>query len=450
MSFDYLTIFIILCFATWIISTRNSGDLFSPAAIFPLVFIFSSFCAVYSEDTWNFTMSQNTFDLLAAGLLSYWIASEFSRVFYFWKKRIIARKMCVSDKAQCNDNILTFQVKVSFIQESFVLLIFIMLASIYIGLLMKTAGTTNILKVGSIYRNLSTSGSVQINIIGRLAMVALRSMTVVVVAIFFNNIFYKVHNKRTDFIFALCIFIYGATTLISGERTSTLRLFAMMVLAFSISWQRNNGFKNLISVKHLIVAAVLSCAALYGFSAIRFFVGRTSELDFLDYISFYAGGSIYNFNHFVGEFSRPTFDGHATFIGAFNNLARLGFGNVESIHREVVTIPSRGIYMGNVYTCFYDYYKDFGLVGLVILTSIFSLVINNLYYKAKYAFRNSIWKMIVFMYFGTTVFFASFTEQFFTSYMAISTISSLIVMWTCYLIVTCKRVGYLKFRLENR
>lgn len=439
MGMSYLLILTILLIVIWGLTLIFfSKDIFSPVSIFIAVFIFALFCAHYSQDIWGLNLSLDTFKVLLTGVLSFIIPAF-----------IISIKYLKSDKKIPKTIEENKYIKIGLGKSFIISSVFFVLSIIYMYFLIRISGTSNILKVGSVYRNLSVISSVQIPMVARLSMIILKTISIVLVCVLVNNLFTS-HKKIIDNInIIIPIMIYILLTILSGERASTLRIFAIFILSYGIFWSRKNKFKSSLSLKNIVYIGIIAIALLYSFSAIRFFVGRKSELNLFEYISLYAGGPIYNINHYVNNYRGPSFTGDSTFIGAKNNLARLGLGEVKSIHRRTVTISSRSLYLGNVYTCFYDYYNDFGLIGVIILVAIYSIFINELYYKSRYANDRKILKNIMYVFFGSTLFFCAFTEQFYTSYFSISTIESIIIIYLFYWIICAERVFQYKYKINN-
>ncbi len=439
MGMSYLLILTILLIVIWCLTLIFfSKDIFSPVSIFVAVFIFALFCAQYSQDIWGLNLSFDTFKVLLIGILSFIIPAFIISIKYLKSSKRIPETIE-------ENRFIKIDIGKSFVISS----VFLILSIIYMYYLIKISGTSNILKVGSVYRNLSVISGVQIPMIARLSMIILKTISIVLVCVLVNNLFTSNKKIIDNINIIIPIIVYIILTILSGERASTLRIFAIFILEYGIFWSRKNKFKNSLSLKNVIYIGIIAIILLYSFSAIRFFVGRKSELNIFEYISLYAGGPIYNINHYVNNYSGPSFTGDSTFIGIKNNFARLGLGEVKSIHRSTVTISSRSLYLGNVYTCFYDYYSDFGIIGVIILVVIYSIVINELYYKSRYANDKKILKNIMYAFFGSTLFFCAFTEQFYTSYFSISTIESIVIIYLFYWIICAERVFQYKYKINN-
>ncbi len=448
MTEGYLVCFAVVLMVLWIAGVMISGDIFSPVSIFCLMFLFSSFCAQYSSDNWNFIMGAETFRVLLIGVLSFFIPSVLFRMLTKRKQEYLLEEgilSCIDEDSFCPE------CKVIEISSNKALLTVIVIAvcsAVYLFFLNNAVGGESISRIASAYRNSLVDGTgKQIPFIGRLMMLLVRAIANVLVCVVINNVLATRNFRNKSIILLLCCLEYIVITLLSGERTSTLRFIGIIVLSFSILWQRNNYYRRLVNIKYVIISILGTTLLLYAFSAIRHFVGRSSQLDIFDYISMYAGGPIYSFNSFVTSYTEPTFQGTRTFIGLLNNLSRLGIGELASIHRDTVVIKKLGIYIGNVYTSFYDYYYDYGVIGMVLLVSSYSCFINALYNRAKYAENRVVLKTIEYTFFSTTLFFVSFTEQFYSSYVTISTFEFLIFARIAYCYLISTNVGFMKYKI---
>ncbi len=445
----YLIYFIVLIAGLWIASLVITGDIFSPVSVFCLMFLFSSFCALYSTNKWNFAMSIDTFQALTYGVLSFFIPSVLFHVVMIKKRDyyLVEDEKSVEEDSYSPECRL---VEVSSNKAFLIVLIFFVCTAVYFFFLTRAVGRVELSRIASVYRNSMISGvGNQISFVGRLMMIIIRAIANVLVCIIINNFFATRSFGNHSFILFFCCSAYVLLTLLSGERTSAIRFVGVMVLSFSIFWQRNSYYRRLVNIKYIILSVLGALVLLYAFSAIRFFVGRSSQLDIFDYVSMYAGGPIYSFDRFINSYIRPTFSGTKTFVGLYNNFARLGFGDLLSINRDTITIQNLNIYIGNVYTCFYDYYSDYGPIGMVLLVCCYSCIINGMYYRAKFAEDRTLLKTIEYTFFATTLFFVSFTEQFFTSYVTLSTIESLIIIKIVYCFFVSRSVGFLRYAISK-
>lgn len=258
--------------------------------------------------------------------------------------------------------------------------------------------------------------------------------------------FAKAFKKNYGIVLCLCVVTYAFLTLLSGERTSVVRIVGIVFISFGVFWKRRNP-KKIFPVKYLVIGVLAFLGMLYGFSAIRFFVGRSSQLGLVDYLAFYFGSPLHNFDYGINHSYYLKINKGHTFLGLTNNLARLGIGKLTSVHRVNITNNVRNIFFGNTYTCMFDYYADFGMIGVIVLMAIFGMFITYLYCSAMYSSKNTIYKTAVYAFFGTAVIFAAFTEQLYGTYIAVSTIVALISIRLVLILLKSKITRKLKIKV---
>ena len=103
--------------------------------------------------------------------------------------------------------------------------------------------------------------------------------------------------------------------------------------------------------------------------------------------------------------------GAETFYALINALRRLGVIEINAylVHREFRSIGN--ISMGNIYTALRDYHYDFGMIGIYILHSVFTIFIS-VYYEILNKSRGN-YPIILgsMMYYSVATYM--FTQEFF-------------------------------------
>lgn len=432
MLIDLLILLVILL----IISYIFSKNVFSPSCIFCAMFIVSVVFANYAADGWNFQLSKKGFFILICGIISFVISSLL--IHLLMEKR--AKKI---NYISSLTNVSEIHIFTSALVP--LVIMFIAMALFYYLSLCRITGTSG-LDVASSYRNMSRANEIEMGTIGRWILNILRASSTTVVVVLVNNHFSKSLLKNHGIVLVSLVLIYVMLTLLSGERTSVIRIIGVAVLSFGVFWKKKNPRK-VFPIKYLLFGILLFIGILYGFSAIRFFVGRSSQLDVVDYIAFYFGSPIYNFDYGVNNLAYLEGNKGHTFLGLANNLARLGIGDITSVHRLNVTSSSLHIFFGNTYTCLFDYYADFGLVGMIILMAVFGGFITFLYCSALHEKRIYIYKTVMYSFFGTTVFFAAFTEQLYSTYIAINTLIMIVTIYVTIRFLKTKRISSLIYKI---
>lgn len=428
MQLLFLIIGILLLLGCYI----RSKNIFSPACIFCFMFILCAGFCYYASSMWRFRLSLKGFSILLAGMLAF-VCSSLGVQSLFKKTN---RDFLTSQENVNKAFVVSKSMIVPF------LIVFFGISLLYYFLLCRVTGTSG-LNVTAIFRY---SKKVEMNSLGRVSLTILRAFSTGVCVILVNNYFAKAFKKNYGIALCLCVVTYAFLTLLSGERTSVVRIVGIVFISFGVFWKRRNP-KKIFPVKYLAIGVLAFLGMLYGFSAIRFFVGRSSQLGLVDYLAFYFGSPLYNFDYGINHSYYLKINKGHTFLGLTNNLARLGIGKLTSVHRVNITNNVRNIFFGNTYTCMFDYYADFGMIGVIVLMAIFGMFITYLYCSAMYSSKNTIYKTAVYAFFGTAVIFAAFTEQLYGTYIAVSTIVALISIRLVLILLKSKITRKLKIKV---
>lgn len=173
--------------------------------------------------------------------------------------------------------------------------------------------------------------------------------------------------------------------IVTASRTAAIGYIFCAVVSFFIIKQRTNG-RALLTMRSLLVLMGIAIALGLTFQAIGSAVqGRVSSLSFSEFLPVYIGAQIPNFDSFVSEGGGGEADlfGYMTFR---NTIHWFGthLGISDWVYQYDLPFLSRnGLSTGNVYTTFYAFLYDFGIVGLILLTAVMAVVSELIYHKAK-------------------------------------------------------------------
>ncbi len=228
--------------------------------------------------------------------------------------------------------------------------------------------------------------------------------------------------------FLLAIFtVYSILT--DGGRAGVL--FKVLMIAYGIYiLQLRKGVPNRkLNRKFLILAAaaVLVLLPLFYFSSSL--VGRKARGDILDYLSFYYGCGIPSLELKLqqGIGSQPV--GQNVFYGIYTLLYKVGLTN--QLNGYANDWQYLTTYKSNVYTAWYRYYADFGMVGVVLLAAFYGWFFTFLYQKIKKG--NNLLPWCVFFAWGHSLFDLCRDDylygQFFGTAPLINLALSFLVLW---------------------
>ena len=180
-----------------------------------------------------------------------------------------------------------------------------------------------------------------------------------------------------------------------------------------------------------------SSSPVSGSTILTSILGRTNSYKYDYYITMYVGGSLKLFDMYVDEpiKSNDVF-GKETLYGFNQIMNKLKISDYDYI-KHLEFRRYKGLFLGNIYTPFRRYYSDFGFKGIIILTFIFSIIINSFYLKVKnkmYTNNNKdIW-ILLYSLIVYTLFLYSIDDQFFTVVCSFTYMTMFAVVLFIYLI----------------
>ena len=146
------------------------------------------------------------------------------------------------------------------------------------------------------------------------------------------------------------------------------------------SWKKSLAFK------YIKIGAIALIVVFIAFYLLKYLVrvGNTVN-SILDYIGYYAGGSVQNFNLYIQDppASSKTIWGQESFMGIYSTLEKFKLVDLSGVYLTNSNLEfrqSNGVAIGNVYGAIRRYYNDFGIGGVIVLQMIASTFFNTFYY----------------------------------------------------------------------
>jgi len=215
----------------------------------------------------------------------------------------------------------------------------------------------------------------------------------------------------------------AATVLTSGGRSILMHMvvaFVLMFLFIYLAKHHNSKAKN--NKKIFFSIGLVIAIGLILFYFLLPLLGRSTNQNFIDYISFYLGVPIPSLQLFLNKMPFEFKLGAETFSGINYVLYKLGFIDMLSIgSKEWVHVGGLG---SNVYTSFREFFMDFGLFGVIFCQFIFGFLIS-LFYKAVRNKKSSLF-LIIYSYYAYVLIDQIRDEQFF-SLLSTATIAYLLL-----------------------
>ena len=263
----------------------------------------------------------------------------------------------------------------------------------------------------------------------------------------------KVLCGKVDLIYSTNILLYILLSFMGGGRSEVFRIITAAMFMWYIFYRTKQG--NNFNVKKVLVkfAFIMSLVSL-AFIGFVFIVGRTNaDLDF-EYIIMalfiYAGAPIFNLDIYLDNPWQQTHGlfGEITFIKLINWIGQK-FGVSSLVYEYDLPFLSYQNYnLGNVYTTFYAFTYDFGLVGVVVLTGIMAAICIWLYNKVKASSiieYNISFIVICYAYLVNDLIMLSFSNRFYETIANIGTLCRFVFLYILVHIANNVRIMKIHF-----
>ncbi len=418
MTYIYL---IIILSILMIYIYLNEKDVFSPIFLSLLAFFGAFTLAFIGTFTWNTQkeMSMQLVLIFLIGILSFTIGAQ------------IAQK--ISNKKKVNKTITNKELR---IENWKVLLssIFIITTIVFMVLEIKricnyfgynSNNISNLLSYyrskGILYSNEISSKTADINFI-----IKQMHKTSVVIGVLFtyafcNNFF----MKKKNYILLIPIVLSMTESLLTSGRSLFMRLiliFLFCFLYFKIKKDKQ------INKKTIIYGIISVIAILLVFYIMLPLLGRSTDISFIKYITFYFSCGIPSFDLFLTKIPVHTgYLGEETFTGLYlllNKFHIVNFTRIASYGWETI-----GGMHSNIYTSLKAYYYDFGYIGVSILQMLFGFL-STIYYNFSKSNKNIIFLVIYFYY--IYIFIEQIRAEQFYYLISSTTISILLIIIVMY------------------
>ncbi|MBQ3297825.1 MAG: oligosaccharide repeat unit polymerase [Bacilli bacterium] len=418
MTYIYLIIILsILLLYVYI----NEKDIFSPIFLSLLALLGAFTLAFIGTFTWNTQkeMSMQLVLIFLIGILSFTIGAQ------------IAQKMSI--KKKLNKNIKNKEIKIDkwkVIMSSIFIISTIVLMILEIKRICSYFGysSNNISKLLSYYRSKSILYSNEISTKTADINFIIKQMhkTSVVIGVLFiyafcNNFFM---NKKNYYL-VLPIVLSMIESLLTSGRSLFMKLIIIFLLCFLYFKIKKD---KQINKKTIIYGAISIISILLIFYIMLPLLGRSTNISFIKYITFYFSCGIPSFDLFLTKIPEHAgYIGEETFTGLYlllNKFHIVSFTRVSSYGWETI-----GGMHSNIYTSLKAYYYDFGYIGVCILQLLFGFL-STIYYNFSKSNKNIIFLVIYFYY--IYIFIEQIRAEQFYYLISSTTISILLIIIVMY------------------
>lgn len=263
----------------------------------------------------------------------------------------------------------------------------------------------------------------------------------------------KVFCGKFDLIYGTNILLYILLSFMGGGRSEVFRIITAAMFMWYIFYRTKQG--NNFNVKKVLVKfAFIMLLVSLAFIGFVFIVGRTNaDLDF-EYIIMalfiYAGAPIFNLDIYLGNPWQQTqgIFGEITFINLINWIGRT-FEISSLVYKYDLPFLSYQNYnLGNVYTTFYAFIYDFGIMGVVVLTGMMAAICVWLYGKVKalsITEYNINFLVICYAYLVNDLIMLSFSNRFFETIANVGTLYRFVFLYILVHIANNVRIMKIHF-----
>lgn len=358
-------------------------DVLSPTVLFVFGYLFSVISAVLNAKSWHLLLSGEYVAIITIGVISFAAGAVFVRLVSGTSNMNTVRRLPEVHKLhRLNFTTNKLLVLILFDVVTFILF-FIDMRSIAM-----TAGSDgSISSLMSYYRDATyTNGTsaASINIIVSQMGKVMTAAHYVCLYAFLNNRF--VTPKKIDYLLLVPVLISILHFLFSAERMSLIITTIFVLFVVCVCYRRQHEWS--LSETNILFAriSVIAAAILFSlFFILKSFVGRTTNLNFLQYITSYSGGSVSLFNQYLTTGRISKLPGQETFAQLFSLLGKLGLiaPNVRNLEFRLLDVTGTTRTVGNVYSGMRRYFNDFGFAGIVLLPTVMGVIYTSFYQRLR-------------------------------------------------------------------
>ena len=427
--FVLAVLLLLLCVGVFFLFKK---DILSPSVVSCAVFLFAVMLAILGIGVWNseLELSSKTITVILVGLVAFLVGELVARSIVFSRRK---GDNNVSKYSYRKIGEIPISIGIAFLV---VVLVFIVLSFLNIKGICSMYGISmsSLPEMLSVYRSNLPLFNDDPRVYSDTLSSIVSKLQIVVDVIYaicsFDLSMYVTHreNKRRKVLMSVIIVVISLLSTILTSGRSKMMKYISTTLVIYVILMLKNGAKTLAQKNRKIIRVVIASALVilplfYGLLSV---VGRETDSDMTDYISFYYGAEIPSLNIYLRTAdSQSEIFGNETFYGIQNILYKLKIIDYKNIiSREFIYLSGL---RSNIYTSLRRYYADFGMIGVVICQAVFGFIVTKMYLFAK---RKEDIRYLLFY----SVFFSMLIDQvrddlFWTRFFAINTLYYIVVIY---------------------
>ena len=390
----------------------SKGDYFNLTLIFLAGYLLSAICCLYNATTWGVDLHPKTIFILFLGMVAFMCGC------YLGKRT--GKKSAITVGAR--NNLLDVIQRGDGKWKLIIVIIFdiCMIFLLYRDIV--RIASANMVSWGNLFYNFrSNLGNdnldVGYSIVVNLGLRITKPLAYIYAAIFAERVVSS-GNKNSIIskaIYLLPVIIYAFQVILQGYRIQLVAVIIALIFDLFFFSQIVYEWKARINFKIAVRVCIFFILVCIGFYYVKFFIGKLQESNgVIAYVTNYFGGSLQLFDMYL---ENPSPKGYETFAALVDSLKEFGlFDGIETVVQHEHRSASTGIYIGNVYTGFRNYYNDYGIIGVLFFSTLYGYIFSKWYrtLKMKKVWKcNAVFSFLLYSYFLYTVVFHFFTDYFF-------------------------------------
>lgn len=443
LYFLIFTCFIFLLF-NFIFENR---DFLSPSCVFCIMILGSLLMCVISKRDYSFELHGITYFIMLLGIMIFSLFSLFRYVYSYNRKSSINELVI---KNQVEPFVLSKTVLIVFFLTELAVGYFAVKYIVDISIAHTGSFSTISVAIG-IYDNLSkfdTNTLQELNVarhpIYSFGWSLLTAISYILIYIICHNF---VLFKKVEFAQITIVILYFILTFLSGGRTYAFRIITAFVTYIYYFNCLKRGFHKR-QISFIIKMFMLAILVVFFFTIMRSVLGRSlSNYKWYHTLFSYFGAPIVNLDHYLITSSYPTSElfaqeslyGIYNYIGHWLDIEKFRY----SLDLPFVFFTGRNT--GNVYTMYYQFIHDFGVVGVIPMVMIIAMVYNKLYRVTVRNVKQKKDMSIYLFYYGYLIndlIMLMFSNKFYETVVAINFLRFFVWVWIIWMCIVQKRITY--------
>lgn len=440
----YVLIFfeIILLISTYYCFQKS---LFSPSFVFLGGFLIASICAALFQDRWGEILHWNSFFVYLIGFITFFIISLSTHIVY---RRIRGNK-----KSKDPSNLIN-SIEIPKIIYLIFMIIHVMAIYFVVKRVQQTAAMYG--TVGSWneciekYRYIVAFTT---NDVARISKIGFYMITITKVGGFFWNVIFTYNilcEKRKISILALvnliiCIFC----DFLGGSRTGTVIILISCIVVFYAIWSKKNINRKKLPLKYVLRICIALLLIVASFQFLGSLIGRNVDVSFTEYFAKYVGSPIKNLDIFMqGNHQLPDIWGKETFAYFINWIGNKTNNSSLIYNLDLPYIKLNGFNMGNVYTTFYMFLYDFGVIGVICCTAVMAFI-SQIYYELAIGNNKSrIFNIIIYSMIVPQLMLSFFSNKFYETFATYTFMERSIILAILVWLLLRYRISFSKNKIR--